>query len=122
MNYRGIHAIYKFEMGRTLRTLGQSIASPVISTVLYFIVFGSAIGSRIEVTANGKKQMKELQSQSSFLSCSDFRLHFGLGSAPTADVNLRWPNGQRQTFTGLKADQLYTIKEGAGIVANRGWK
>jgi ABC-2 type transport system permease protein len=47
MNYRGIAAIYKFEMARTLRTIGQSIASPVISTVLYFIVFGSAIGSRI---------------------------------------------------------------------------
>src|SRR5215469_12303870 len=48
MNYRGIWAIYTFEMGRTFRTLGQSIASPVISTVLYFIVFGSAIGSRIQ--------------------------------------------------------------------------
>ncbi|HEU5047539.1 MAG TPA: ABC transporter permease [Rickettsiales bacterium] len=44
----GISAIYKFEMSRTLRTIGQSIASPVISTVLYFIVFGSAIGSRIQ--------------------------------------------------------------------------
>jgi len=48
MNIRGIGAIYTFEMGRTLRTLGQSIASPVLSTVLYFIVFGSAIGSRIQ--------------------------------------------------------------------------
>jgi ABC-2 type transport system permease protein len=48
MNFRGIYAIYTFEMGRTLRTLGQSIASPVLSTVLYFIVFGSAIGSRIQ--------------------------------------------------------------------------
>jgi ABC-2 type transport system permease protein len=48
MNIRGICAIYKFEIGRTLRTLGQSIASPVISTVLYFIVFGSAIGSRMQ--------------------------------------------------------------------------
>ena len=48
MNYRGIRAIYTFEMGRTLRTLGQSIASPVLSTVLYFIVFGSAIGSRMQ--------------------------------------------------------------------------
>jgi ABC-2 type transport system permease protein len=48
MNYRGIQSIYAFEMGRTLRTLGQSIASPVISTVLYFIVFGSAMGSRIQ--------------------------------------------------------------------------
>lgn len=47
MNYLGIWAIYKFEMARAFRTVGQSIASPVISTVLYFIVFGSAIGSRI---------------------------------------------------------------------------
>ncbi len=47
MNHRGIAAIYRFEMARTFRTIGQSIASPVISTVLYFIVFGSAIGSRI---------------------------------------------------------------------------
>lgn len=47
MNYRGIWSVYKFEMARAKRTVGQSIASPVISTVLYFIVFGAAIGSRI---------------------------------------------------------------------------
>ncbi|MAI84950.1 MAG: sugar ABC transporter permease [Rickettsiales bacterium] len=47
MNTRGVIAIYKFEMHRTFRTLFQSIASPVISTILYFIVFGSAIGSNI---------------------------------------------------------------------------
>ena len=48
MNIRGVYAIYFFEMNRTMRTLGQSIASPVLSTVLYFIVFGSAIGSRMQ--------------------------------------------------------------------------
>ena len=48
MNYRGIYAIYQYEMARTFRTITQSIASPVLSTILYFIVFGSAIGSRIE--------------------------------------------------------------------------
>ena len=48
MNFRGIIAIYIFEMRRTIRTLGESIASPVISTMLYFIVFGSAIGSHIQ--------------------------------------------------------------------------
>jgi ABC-2 type transport system permease protein len=46
-NYYGIKAIYQFEMARTRRTLMQSIVAPVISTSLYFIVFGSAIGSRI---------------------------------------------------------------------------
>lgn len=48
MNWYAIAAIYKFEMARTFRTLTQSVASPVISTVLYFVVFGSAIGSRIQ--------------------------------------------------------------------------
>jgi len=47
MNWRGVWAIYQFEMARTRRTLMQSIVSPVISTSLYFVVFGSAIGSRI---------------------------------------------------------------------------
>ena len=47
MNFHAIKAIYLFEMARTWRTLMQSIASPVLSTSLYFIVFGSAIGSRM---------------------------------------------------------------------------
>ncbi|WP_373090703.1 ABC transporter permease [Zhongshania sp.] len=47
MNIHAIRAIYLFELGRTWRTLMQSIASPVISTSLYFVVFGSAIGSRM---------------------------------------------------------------------------
>lgn len=47
MNWRAILAIYKFEMARTIRTIMQSIVSPVLSTCLYFVVFGAAIGSRI---------------------------------------------------------------------------
>jgi ABC-2 type transport system permease protein len=48
MNFRAVWAIYSFEMARTFRTILQSIISPVISTALYFIVFGAAIGSRIQ--------------------------------------------------------------------------
>jgi ABC-2 type transport system permease protein len=47
MNWRAVLAIYRFEMARTGRTLLQSIVSPVLSTSLYFVVFGAAIGSRI---------------------------------------------------------------------------
>jgi ABC-2 type transport system permease protein len=47
MNLRAVRAIYTFEMNRTRRTLWQSIVSPVISTSLYFVVFGAALGSRI---------------------------------------------------------------------------
>ena len=48
MNYRAIKAIYTFEMSRFFRTLLQSFLSPVLSTCLYFVVFGTAIGSRME--------------------------------------------------------------------------
>jgi ABC-2 type transport system permease protein len=48
MNLYAIRAIYFFEMARTFRTIGQSVVSPVISTSLYFVVFGAAIGSRIQ--------------------------------------------------------------------------
>ncbi|WP_226469331.1 ABC transporter permease [Luteimonas panaciterrae] len=47
MNLHAIRAIYRFEMARTFRTITQSIASPVLSTSLYFVVFGAAIGSRM---------------------------------------------------------------------------
>ncbi len=47
MNLHGVSAIYRFEMSRMRRTLMQSVASPVISTTLYFVVFGSAIGGRM---------------------------------------------------------------------------
>ena len=48
LNWLAIWAIYRFEMARTFRTIGQSVASPVITTVLYFVVFGGAIGGRID--------------------------------------------------------------------------
>jgi len=47
MNTYGVHAIYRFEMARWFRTLVQSVLSPVISTSLYFVVFGAAIGARM---------------------------------------------------------------------------
>ena len=53
MNLRAVGAIYKFEMARFFRTLTQSFISPVISTSLYFVVFGTAIGSRIQEVEGG---------------------------------------------------------------------
>ena len=52
LNLHGIWAIYKFEMARTMRTLWQSIPTTVITTSLYFIVFGGAIGSSIDTIGN----------------------------------------------------------------------
>jgi len=48
MNWNAVLTIYRFEMARFFRTLAQSFLSPVLSTSLYFVVFGAAIGSRIQ--------------------------------------------------------------------------
>ena len=53
MNLHGVWAIYRFEMARALRTLLQSVVTPVLTTSLYFIVFGSAIGSRMNTSDLG---------------------------------------------------------------------
>jgi hypothetical protein len=79
----------------------------------------SALGSRVLVHYGGKVQAQCLTSQSSYLSSNDPRLHFGLGKVLTADVEVYWPTGAKETFTGISADQLVTIREGQGIVKGR---
>jgi hypothetical protein len=79
----------------------------------------SAIGSRVLARYGGKVQAQSLTSQCSYLSCHDPRLHFGLGQATTADLDVRWPTGASETFAKVAADQLVTIREGEGIVKGR---
>ncbi len=76
----------------------------------------SAIGARVTVRYGTKVQAQEVLSQSSYLSVNDSRLHFGLGSVSTADVEIRWPLGHSEKLVRVPADQLIWIKEGAGIV------
>jgi hypothetical protein len=79
----------------------------------------SAIGARVTARYGGRLQVQELMSQSSFLSVNDKRLHFGLGAASSADLEIRWPNGMKQTFSNVPADHLVVIREDAGIIARR---
>jgi hypothetical protein len=81
----------------------------------------SAIGARVLAHYGGKTQAQAVLSQSSFFSCSDSRLHFGLGTSVSADLEVFWPNGLHESFKDIKANQLITIREAAGIVPNRGW-
>ncbi|HEY6339701.1 MAG TPA: CRTAC1 family protein [Candidatus Sulfotelmatobacter sp.] len=82
----------------------------------------SAIGSRVLVRYGGKVQAQCVVSQSSFLSSNDPRLHFGLGAASAADVDVYWPTGKMESFPHLSADQLVTIREGQGIVKGRAFR
>jgi hypothetical protein len=76
----------------------------------------SAIGARVTVSYGGKRQAQEVMAQSSYLSMNDRRLHFGLGAADTADVEIRWPLGRIEKFEKVATNQLIHIKEGSGIV------
>ena len=82
----------------------------------------SAIGARVIVHYGGKKQAQAVVSQSSYYSCSDPRLHFGLGAAASVDIEIFWPNGLHEIFKALPVDQLVTFREGVGRVDNKGWK
>lgn len=79
----------------------------------------SAIGARVLARYGGKVQAQEILSQSSYLSASDPRLHFGLGAATTADIEIHWPLGLVEKYPALAAGQLVTIREGVGIVKGR---
>jgi hypothetical protein len=79
----------------------------------------SAIGSRVLARYGGKVQVQEVLSGTSYISSNDPRLHFGLGAATTADIEIHWPLGLVEKYPGLAAGQLVTIREGQGIVKGR---
>jgi enediyne biosynthesis protein E4 len=81
----------------------------------------SAIGARVLTHYAGKTQAQAVMSQSSFFSCNDPRLHFGLGDSASVDLDVYWPSGLHETFKQLPVNRLVTIKECTGLIPNRGW-
>ncbi len=76
----------------------------------------SAIGARVTVHYGEKVQAQEVQSQASFYSANDMRLHFGLGDVAKVNLDIRWPNGAVERVSDISADRLVTIREGSGVV------
>ncbi len=73
----------------------------------------SAIGARVKVIANGHRQYDEVRSGGSYLSQSDLRLHFGLGSATVIEkIDIAWPSGSKQQLTNQACDRVLSIREG----------
>jgi hypothetical protein len=69
-------------------------------------------GSSIVVTAGGRSQRAQARCATSFLGCSDPRVHFGLGSAATIErIEIRWPSGKVQSLENVKADQILRVRE-----------
>jgi hypothetical protein len=76
-----------------------------------------AIGARVTVRSGGHQQLQEVRSGGGYISQSDFRLHFGLGTATKIDVlEIRWPSGLVEKLEGVPANRIMSVKEGMGIV------
>jgi hypothetical protein len=72
------------------------------------------MGAAVKVTAAGVTQRALVRCGSSYLSQSDLRPHFGLGSSAAADVEIRWPSGTVDRLNGVPADGGRTVTEGTG--------
>jgi hypothetical protein len=81
----------------------------------------SAIGARVVVEYGTKRQAQTVLSQASYLSANDPRLHFGLGSEETANIQIYWPSGAAERIEKVAADQLVVVRESAGIVRSGKW-
>ena len=76
----------------------------------------SAIGAKVVATYGERRQVQAVVAQSSYLSVNDRRLHFGLGAATTASLEIRWPNGAVEKIAEVAAGQLVVIREGSGVI------
>jgi hypothetical protein len=73
------------------------------------------VGARVTVTTGNVRQMDEVRAGGSYLSTSDPRIHFGLGSAPSFDrIEVLWPSGLREQFPGGSSDHFMSLVEGTG--------
>jgi len=78
----------------------------------------SAIGTRLVLMTGARRQIRDVQSGSSYLSQNDLRAHFGLGDAKQSErLEIRWPGGMTETVENLPANHVITIHEGKGVVS-----
>ena len=75
----------------------------------------SGIGARVTCSTGEHRQTDEVRSGGSYLSQNDLRVHFGLGSAEKADLEIRWPSGVVDKIQGLAVNRVVTVTEGKGI-------
>ena len=76
----------------------------------------NGFGARVTVVTGNSRQIDDVRSGGSYISCNDQRLHFGLGDATKVDrAEIAWPSGLKEVFQNLKANQVITLEEGKGI-------
>jgi enediyne biosynthesis protein E4 len=73
-----------------------------------------AYGAKITVSCDGKNLTRWVNPGYSYLSSNDPRVHFGLGSATSAEIHIEWPDGKKESFGSVRADQILTLHKGSG--------
>lgn len=82
----------------------------------------SAVGSKVTVRYGDRLQAQQVTAQASFLSVNDKRLHFGVGNSTSAEVTVRWTNGNVERIGKVPVDCLITVREGRGVVQTESLK
>ena len=102
-----------------LRNDGTGLGNALLVRLIGTTSNRDAIGARARLTAGSRTQTREVAAGSSYLGQNDMRLHFGLGPQTMVDrLEIRWPNGKTETVQNIAANQILTVREGAGLVAN----
>ena len=101
-----------------LRNDGGNRGNAVLVRLIGTASNRDAIGARVRLTAGSRTQIREVSGGSSYLGQNDIRLHFGLGSSSMVDrVEIQWPSGKTETLQTLAANQILTVREGAGLIS-----
>lgn len=113
-------------MNEKLSLLRNTFASGNASVLLKLVGTKSnrsAIGARVSLSIGPRKLTNEVRSGSTFMSQSDLRLHFGLGTAPVVDaIEIAWPGGETERILKAPVNRILTITEGKGITASAAFR
>jgi hypothetical protein len=104
--------------GLARRSGAEAAGNAVLVQVVGTTSNRAGIGTKLTLTAGGRRQTREVQSGSSYLAQNDPRAHFGLGGAERAErLEIRWPDGSNEAVENLPANHLVVIRQGKGIVS-----
>jgi hypothetical protein len=97
---------------------GGNAANAILVQVIGTKSNRSGIGTKITLTTGQRRQVREVESGSSYLAQNDLRAHFGIGSATMAErLEVRWPDGSMEVIPAVAANQIVTIRQGKGLVS-----
>lgn len=117
-NGAGVNLLLNERLARGSDAEAAGTANAILVRVIGTKSNRSGIGTRLTLTTGGRRQLREVQSGSSYLTQNDLRAHFGLGAATRSErLEIRWPSGATEVVEDVPANHVITLREGEGVVA-----